>query len=171
MKVKIKFDSAEQLPVVGVQLEVGNNDDSMTSFDGKHDYYMGAVGLSYTLFDGDINSIKEQKARIAYNKTKHYLEYMKDGIALEVEKNSLMLQTKRKILVQKIKAQNLSNEVLAQSEEMYKNHLINMSDLLMQQANQQQANAQTIMAKYEETLASATLKISLGEALLSKKED
>ena len=93
---------------------------------------------------------------------------MKDGISLEVEKNMLTLQTKSKVLVQKIKAQNLSDEVLIQSSEMYKNHLINMSNLLMQQANQQKAQAQTIMAKYEQTLAAATLKISLGQALKSK---
>jgi hypothetical protein len=40
-----------------------------------------------------------------------------------------------------------------------------MSNLLMQQANQQKANAQTIMAKYEKSLAAAKLKISLGESV------
>ena len=90
---------------------------------------------------------------------------MKDGIKLEVEKNFLTLQTKGKILIQKQKAKSLSDEVLIQSSEMYKNHLINMSNLLMQQANQQKANAETIMARYEKSLASATLKISLGEII------
>jgi hypothetical protein len=78
------------------------------------------------------------------------------------------LQTKRKILVQKKKAQNLSDEVLVQSEEMYKNHLINMSNLLLQQANQQKASAETILAKYDQSLAAATLKISLGQTLKQK---
>ncbi len=36
------------------------------------------------------------------------------------------------MLKQKIKAQKLSDEVLEQSSQMYKNHLINMSNLLMQ---------------------------------------
>ena len=168
MKTKIDFDGADLYPTIGAQLEVGNNDNDFNSFDGKHDYYLGAIGLSYTLFDGGIASLKKQKAKIAYNKTQHYFEYMKDGISLEVEKNILTLQTKSKVLIQKIKAQNLSDEVLIQSSEMYKNHLINMSNLLMQQANQQKAQAQTIMAKYEETLAAATLKISLGQALKLK---
>ncbi len=169
MRTKIDFDGADLYPMIGAQLEVGNNDNSFDSFDGKHDYYLGAIGLSYTLFDADISSIKKQKAKIAYKKTQHYFEYMKDGIALEVEKNMLTLQTKRKVLIQKKKAQNLSNEVLTQSEEMYKNHLINMSNLLMQQANQQKSSAETIMAKYEQSMAAATLKISLGQTL--KKEN
>lgn len=165
MKTKIDFDSADLYPTIGVHIEGGNNDDSFDSFDGDHDYYLGAIGLSYTLFDGSISSLKKQKAKIAYRKTKHYYEYMKDGIALEVEKNILTLQAKKRVLIQKIKAQNLSEEVLNQSQEMYKNHLINMSNLLLQQANQQKANAQTIMAQYEQSLASAKLKISLGQTL------
>jgi hypothetical protein len=35
----------------------------------------------------------------------------------------------------------------------------------MQQANQQKASAETIFAKYEETLSSGVLKISLGQPL------
>ena len=90
---------------------------------------------------------------------------MKDGIKLEVEKNLLNLKAKEKIFNQKIKANNLSDEVLEQSQELYKNHLINMSNLLLQQANQQKANAEMILAKYEKSLAAGILKISLGENL------
>jgi outer membrane protein TolC len=165
MKSKIDFDSADNYPMIGAQLEYGYNDNQVNNINADKDYYMGAVGLSYTLFDGSISSSKKQKAKIQYNKTKHYFDYMKDGIKLEVEKNLLTLQAKEKILKQKIKAQNLSDEVLEQSQQMYKNHLINMSNLLMQQANQQKASAETIMANYEKSLAAATLQISLGEKL------
>jgi outer membrane protein TolC len=165
MKTKIEFDSASSYPMIGAQVEYGTNDDKFNPIDTDHDYYLGAVGLSYTLFDGSISSIKKQKAKIQYNKTKYYLEYMQDGIKLEVEKNLLNLQAKKKIFIQKQKANNLAQQVLEQSQEMYKNHLINMSNLLMQQANQQKANAEMIFAKFEETLAAATLQISLGKDL------
>jgi outer membrane protein TolC len=165
MRSKIDFDSADNYPMIGAQLEYGYNDNEINNISSDKDYYLGAVGLSYTLFDGSISSSKIQKAKIEYKKTKHYFEYMKDGIKLEVEKNLLTLQTKQKIFKQKVKAQNLSDEVLEQSQQMYKNHLINMSNLLMQQANQQKASAETIMANYEKSLAAATLQISLGEKL------
>ena len=35
----------------------------------------------------------------------------------------------------------------------------------MQQANQQKANAEMILAKFEESLAAGILKVSLGESL------
>lgn len=165
MKEKIKFDSAEKYPMVGAHLEYGYNDDSLNNINSNHDYYVMAIGLKYTIFDGARISMAKQKATIEYQKTKHYFEHMREGIKLEVEKNLLMLKTKEKILKQKIKAQNLAEEVLDQSQEMYKNHLINMNNLLMQQANAQKSRAETILSKYEKTLAAANLKISLGEAL------
>ncbi|MEA3354851.1 MAG: TolC family protein [Campylobacterota bacterium] len=172
MEAKIDFESAQKYPMIGAQLEYGYNDERFTVLDAPDkDYYMAAVGISFTLFDGAVTRSKEQKAKIAYNKTMHYFEYMKEGIKLEVEKNVLNLKAKNKILTQKIKAQNLADEVLLQSEEMYKNHLINMSNLLMQQANQQKANAQTILAKFEQTLAAAQLKISLGQSLQTQRKD
>ena len=171
MKTKIDFDSSGNYPTIGAQIEYGYNDDSFNNIDSEHDYYMGAIGLSYTLFDGSINSAKKQKAKIQYNKTKYYLDYMRDGIKLEIEKNMLNLKAKQKIFIQKQKANNLAGEVLEQSQEMYKNHLINMSNLLMQQANQQKANAEMIFAKYEETLAAGVLKISLGQSLIQNSKD
>lgn len=166
MQSKVHYESSNKYPTVGAQVEYGYNDDEFSALDiNEKDYYMGAIGISYAIFDGSVTSAKEQKAKIEYKKTQHYFEYMKDGIKLEVEKNILTLRAKEKILKQKIKAQNLSDEVLEQSQAMYKNHLINMSNLLMQQANQQKANAQTIMAKYEKSLAAATLQISLGKGI------
>ena len=171
MKAKVDFDSSDNYPTIGAQVEYGYNDDSFSNLDNEHDYYMGAIGLSYTLFDGSISSAKKQKAKIQYNKTKYYLDYMQDGIKLEIEKNMLTLESKRKIFIQKEKANNLASQVLEQSQEMYKNHLINMSNLLMQQANQQKANAEMIFAKYEETLAAGVLKLSLGQSLITNSKE
>ncbi|MDC0933545.1 TolC family protein [Arcobacteraceae bacterium] len=165
IKSKIDMEKSDYFPKVGAQIEYGYNDDEFNNINDEHDYYMAAIGLSYNLFDGFITSAKKQKAQIEYQKMKHYYDYMKDGIGLEVEKNILTLLTKQKILNQKIKANNLSDEVLEQSQELYKNHLINMSNLLLQQANQQKANAEMILAKYEKSLAAGKLKISLGENL------
>jgi len=165
MKTKIDLENSDFFPIIGAQIEYGYNDDELDNINSEHDYYMGAIGLSYNLFDGFITTSKKQQAKIEYKQTQYYYDYMQDGIKLEVEKNLLTFEAKAKILKQKIKANNLSDEVLEQSQELYKNHLINMSNLLMQQANQQKSNAQMILAKYEKSLAAAKLKISLGESL------
>jgi outer membrane protein len=159
------MQKADYFPTIGAQIEYGYNDNEFNNINSEHDYYMGAVGLSYNLFDGFITSAKNEKAKIDYQKTKYYTEYMKDGIKLEIERNILTLDAKKKILEQKIKANDLSNEVLEQSQALYKNHLINMSNLLLQQANRQKANADMILAQYEKSLAAGNLKISLGENL------
>jgi len=165
LKSKIDLESSKNYPMLGAQIEYGYNNDQFSDFDGDHNYYMAAVGLSYTIFDGGLSRSKSQKAKIEYKQSLNYFEYMKDGVKLEIEKNYLNLLAKQKILKQKIKAQKLALEVLEQSKQMYKNHLINMSELLRQQANEQRANAEAILAKYETHMAAARLKISLGEEL------
>jgi outer membrane protein TolC len=165
LQSKIDFESSVKYPTIGAQVEYGYNDNSLNNIDSDHDYYMAAVGISYTLFDGGISSSKIQSAKIEHKQALDYFEYMKDGIKLEIEKNYLNVQAKQKIYTQKKKARTLAQEVLEQSRQMYQNQLINMSELLRQQANEQKANAEAIMAKYELNLAEAILKISLGEEL------
>jgi len=163
LKSKIDFEKSSLFPTIGAQIEYGYNNDTFGDFDDEHDYYMAAVGISYKIFDGAVSSSKTQKAKLEHKQAVDYYEYMKDGILLEVEKNFHTRNSKNKILLQKQKAQKLAMEVLEQSRQMYENQLINMSDLLMQQAKEQKANAEAILAKYEAALANATLQISLGK--------
>lgn len=162
MQKKIAFEKSGNYPMVGAHLEYGYNDNTFNNLDGDHDYYTAAVGLEYKIFDGDALSADIQKAKIDYATTKHYLEYMKNGIKLQVEKASLTLKTKKSILKEKLKAKNLADEVLVQASEMYKNQLMKMSDLLMQQAFAQKARAEVILAKYEATISAAQLQLALG---------
>lgn len=165
LQKNVALQEAYRYPTVGAQIEYGYNDNQLNNLDQSNDYYVAALGLSYTLFDGSINSAKVEKAKITFKKMQYNKAYMKDAIALEIEKNILTLEAKSKIFDQKVKANILFEEVLEQSQELYKNHLINMSNLLLQQANQQKANAEMILAQYEKSLAAGTLKISLGENL------
>jgi outer membrane protein TolC len=91
---------------------------------------------------------------------------MRNGIKLQVQKAILTLKTKKSVLKQKEKASNMEDEILEQSNEMYKNQLLKMSDLLMQEAKTRKAKAEAIMAKYEVTIAAAKLKLALGETIL-----
>ncbi len=169
LQTKIKYDGAEKYPMIGAKVEYGFNDDQFNNIDSEKDYYVAGVGLEYKLFDGYKTSVAVQKAKIEYQKVMHYTEYMEAGIKLEVEKNFLTLHAKRDVLTQKLKAKDLAEEVLKQSQEMYKNSLINMTNLLQQQANAQKAEAEAILSKYEETIAAAKLKLSIGKSLKDSK--
>jgi outer membrane protein TolC len=164
LKNKIDYENASNYPTIAAYMEYGYNDDKL-KFNDKQDYYLGVIGINYTIFDGDISNIKKQKAQIDYKKNSYLLESMKDSIKLEVKNNLLKLKAKNKILIQKTKAKNLAEDILNQSTQMYQNQLISMNDLLIQQANEQKATAETILANYEKSLIAAKLKLSLGESL------
>lgn len=164
MKKNIGLKESEYYPMVGAYVEYGMNDDTF-SLDNDKDYYMGAIGIKYTLFDGNYRSSEKQKAKIKYTQTKLYLDQMESGIKLEIKNNMLTMKAKEKIYIQKQKAQALADEILYKSEEMYKNQLISMNELLLQQAKNQEAQANTILSQYEYSLARANYKLSLGKSL------
>ena len=59
LKSKIDFDSATKYPTIGIQAEYGYNDNTLKTSDIEDkDYYLGAIGISYTLFDGGVTSKK-----------------------------------------------------------------------------------------------------------------
>jgi outer membrane protein TolC len=169
MAAKVEFEKSANYPMIGSHFEYGFNDNQIDNIRGAKDYYTLAVGLEYKIFDGLTTSSNIEKAKIEYAKTKHYLEYMKDGLKLGVEKAYLTCKTKASVLDEKLKAQNLANDILEKSKEMYKNQLMSMNDLLLQSANQQKAITDVIMAKYELTIALAELQLSIGNDLNSIK--
>lgn len=171
MKKKIDFEKSSNYPMVGLHLEYGYNDNQFNNIDSSKSYYTAAIGLEYKIFEGFKTKNAIQKAKLTYRQTKHYLDYMKKGISLEVKKAQLILNTKKSVLKQKLKAMLLAKEVLIQSDEMYKNQLLKMSDLLMQQASTQKARAEVIMARYELSIASANLQLALGNSIYNPNKN
>ncbi len=171
MKQKIAFDSANDYPTIGAHVEYGTNNDNFSTLSLKKDYYMAAVGLTYTLFDGEISTIQKQKAKIDYAKTKQYSDYMKDGINLEVKKNYLDFMTASSTLDDKVETQKMSEDILKETEDIYKNNLrfrTNMMYLLMSLENMLKAQADVITSHYNTTISSAKLKLSTGKSLKVK---
>jgi outer membrane protein TolC len=165
MAAKVEFEKSANYPMIGSHFEYGYNDNQLNNISGSKDYYTLAVGLEYKIFDGLTTSSNIEKAKIDYAKTKHYLEYMKDGLKLGVEKAYLNCKTKQSILDEKLKAQSLASDIVEKSKEMYKNQLMSMNDLLLQNANEQKAITDVILAKYELTIALAELQLSIGNDL------
>ncbi len=170
MKKKVDFEKSASYPMVGGHLEYGFNDNKLNNIDKDKDYVTGAVGLEYKIFDGAVTNNAIKKAKLDYIKTNHYLQHMKNGIELQVQKAILTLQTKKSVLKEKQNASIMEDEILEQSKEMYKNQLLKMSDLLMQEAKAQKAKAEAIMAKYDVTIAAAELKLALGQSIIQNNK-
>ena len=160
-KKNIDIAKASYYPTVFSRLEYGYNGETLTLADDK-DYYIAMVGISLTLFD-NTRDIEKQKSQIEYQKANLNQEKLKDAIKLEIKKAMLTLETKEKILIEKAEAKNLANDILEQAKLQYKNQLISMTTLLQQEANFRKNEALLIQAKYEKSLALASLNLALGK--------
>ena len=166
-KKNIDIAKAAYYPSVFSRLEYGYNDDTLTLSEDK-DYYMAMVGITITLFD-NTRSIEKQKSQIEYQKANLNEEKLKDAIKLELKKAMLNLETKEKILEEKIEAKNLASDILEQAKLQYKNQLISMTTLLQQEANYRKNEALLIQARYEKSLALASLNLVLGKNIKEGK--
>ena len=166
-KKNIDIAKAAYYPSVFSRLEYGYNDDTLTLSEDK-DYYMAMVGIQITLFD-NTRSIEKQKSQIEYQKANLNEEKLKDAIKLELKKAMLNLETKEKILEEKIEAKNLASDILEQAKLQYKNQLISMTTLLQQEANYRKNEALLIQARYEKSLALASLNLVLGKNIKEGK--
>jgi outer membrane protein TolC len=168
MQKKVKMDSSVKYPMIGAHLEYGWNDNQLVNINSNKDYYVAAVGLNYNIFDKSEN-VKIQKSKIEALQTAYYYKYMKKGIALQVEQKLLELKSKAAVLKNKIINKDLAEEILKKYTYMYKQGMINMTILLMKEADARKARAELIKAKYDEALAAAELKAALGDLVKESK--
>ena len=166
-KKNIEIANSSYYPSVYSHLEYGYNDDKVT-VDSDKNYYIAMIGISLTLFD-NTRSIEKQKNKIEYQKASLNEEKLKDAIKLELKKAILNLETKEKVLAQKIEAKDLANDILNQAKLQYKNQLISMTTLLQQEANFRKNEALLIKARYEKSLALASLNLILGKNIKEEK--
>jgi len=164
LQKNIKIKQSEYYPKIAAHLEYGYSSEELKDLNNDQDFYLASIGLNIKIFDLT-REAKIEQSRIDYNKLMLQKEQFKDGIKLEVKENYLNYLSNKEILIEKIKAQNLAEEVLVKFEEMYKNNLIKMTDLLAQEAILQRSRAEVIMSKFNLTFTKAKLKLSIGKSL------
>ena len=167
-KKNIEIAKSSYYPSIYSHIEYGFNDNKL-NIDTNKDYYLAMVSINLNLFDSNKN-IEKQKSKIQYNKENNNFDKLKNAIKLELTKALLDLKTKEKILNEKIEEVNLANEIFEQSTLMYKNHLISMTNLLQQEANLRNTQAQLINSKYEKSLAQGKLMLIIGKNLTDLKD-
>ena len=167
MQKKVKMDKSDYYPMAGVHLEYGFNDNAPT-LSTKKDYYLAALGVNWKLFDAS-RGANVQKSKIEAIQTDYYYKYMQKGIALDVKQKYFNFKSKHAIVKEKITNKNLAEEILKKYTYMYKQGMINITILLMKEAEARKARAELIKAKYDEALAAAELKEAIGDLLKESK--
>ncbi len=167
MQKKIKMDKSAYYPTIGAHLEYGFNDNHFT-LSTKKDYYVAAVGLKWNLFD-PTRGANIEKSKIEAMQTNYYYDYMKKGIALDVKQKYLDLKSKKAIVEEKLTNKELAEEILKKYTYMYKQGMINITILLMKEADARKATAELIKARYNEALAAAELQQAIGNLVKEYK--
>jgi len=167
MQKKIKMDESAYYPTIGAHLEYGFNDNHLT-LSNKKDYYVAAIGAKWNLFD-PTRSANIQKSKIEAMQTSYYYNYMKKGIALNVKQKYLNLKSKTAIVKEKLINEELAQEIFKKYTYMYKQGMINITILLMKEADARKARAELIKARYNEALAAAELQQAIGNLLKEYK--
>lgn len=159
---EIDYQKSSLYPEIGLTTEYGFNSEKL-NFDES--YYMVGVGLKYTLFDGGERDSKIEQSRVKSQKMELLFNHMKSAIELDVENSYFELKSKMAVKFEKLKSKELAEEVLQKAKEMYKNGLISMNELLLKEASAERSRANVIEAKYNQAVAEAKLKLSIGESL------
>jgi len=167
MQKKIKMDESAYYPTIGAHLEYGFDDNHLT-LSNKKDYYVAAIGAKWNLFD-PTRSANIQKSKIEAMQTSYYYNYMKKGIALNVKQKYLNLKSKTAIVKEKLINEELAQEIFKKYTYMYKQGMINITILLMKEADARKARAELIKARYNEALAAAELQQAIGNLLKEYK--
>ena len=168
MQKKVKFDESVKYPMIGAHLEYGWNDNQFNNINSQKDYYLLAVGLKWNIFDKSRDADIE-KSKIEALQTNYYYQYMKKGIALDVKQKYLDFKDKAAVVKEKEINKELAEEILKKYTYMYKQGMINVTILLMKEAEARKARAELIKAKYDEALAAAKLQQAIGEMLKESK--
>jgi len=164
MKYNVKMTKSVKYPTVGAHLEYGWRIDDDPKFSKYNDYYALQLQAKWYIMkageNGKIEEAQKKKLQIGY-----YLLQMKRGIKLDVKQKFLKLKSTAAII--KAKEDNLKTvqSILEKYKSMYKNGLINISLLLMRQSEVQKAEAELIKAKYDQAIAAAELKASMGDMI------
>ncbi|WP_404317770.1 TolC family protein [Malaciobacter canalis] len=154
-KKNIDIAKSSYYPQVYSHLEYGYNDNRL-NFSDEKDYYNAVIAVKYTLFD-NTRDVNYQKNRIIHHKASINYEKQKDYVKLELSNALENLKSKKVIQKEKEHFLNLTSLIFKQSEKMYKNHLISMTNLLEQKAKYEQAKIEFIQAKFAKALAIANI--------------
>ena len=168
MQKKVKFDESVKYPMIGAHLEYGWSDNQFDNINAQKDYYLVAAGLKWNVFDKSADADIE-KSKIEALQTDYYYQYMKKGIALDVKQKYLDFKTKAALVKEKEVNKELAEEILKKYTYMYKQGMINITILLMKEAEARKARAELIKAEYDEALAAAKLQQAIGEMLKESK--
>jgi outer membrane protein TolC len=143
----IEVEKSKYLPTVGAFGEYGSSDNKIFNEFIKKDFYTVGLQLEWNLFNGNIDKISLEKAKIENMKVLNQVELAEAGINLKVKK--LMTNIKSKDAeIESLETQyEFAEKVYENYEGRYQEGISSISDVLVKQSKELEVLLKLLTAK------------------------
>jgi len=146
-KMAINAEKANFLPTVGAFAEYGSSDDTfMNAFTDK-DSYSAGVQLKWNIFNGGIDKINLEKAKVNALKTQSQVALAKKGILLKVKKLRTEIMSAKADIRSYEKQLKFAKKLFHNYSGRYKEGMVSISDLLIKQSKEIEMLMKVLTAK------------------------
>lgn len=146
-KMNIKANEANFLPEVGAFAEYGSADDHIFNDFANKDFYTVGVQAKWNLYNGGADKANLEKAKLNYLKVQEQVRLAKLGIALKVKKLETEILSANADINNYKKQLKLAKRVYENYNTRYKEGMVAISDVLIQQSKELQVILQLLTAK------------------------
>ena len=146
-KMNIKANEANFLPEVGAFAEYGSADDHIFNDFADKDFYTVGVQAKWNLFNGGADKANLEKAKLNYLKVQEQVRLAKLGIALKAKKLKTEILSANSDINNYKKQLKLAKRVYENYNTRYKEGMVAISDVLIQQSKELQVILQLLTAK------------------------
>jgi outer membrane protein TolC len=146
-KMAINVEKANFRPEVGAFAEYGSADDHIFNDFADKDFYTVGVQAKWNLFNGGADKANLEKAKLNYLKVQEQVRLAKLGIALKAKKLKTEILSANSDINNYKKQLKLAKRVYANYNTRYKEGMVAITDVLIQQSKELQVILQLLTAK------------------------
>ena len=132
----IKLEKAKYLPTVGAFGEYGSSDDKPFNDFTNKDFYTVGLQLEWNLFNGEIDKLSLEKAKIENMKVQNQVELAKAGISLKLKKLTTNIKSKDAEIKSLETQYEFAEKVYENYEGRYQEGISSISDVLIKQSKE-----------------------------------
>jgi len=146
-KMAIKAQEANFLPEVGGFAEYGSADNHLFNDFADKDFYTVGIQAKINLFNGGADKANLEKAKLNYLKVQEQVRLAKRGIALKAKKLKTEILSANTDVYNYKKQLRLARRVYANYSTRYKEGMVSISDVLIQQSKELEVLIKLLTAK------------------------
>jgi len=146
-KMAIKAQEANFLPEVGGFAEYGSADNHIFNDFADKDFYTVGVQAKWNIFNGGADKANLEKAKLNYLKVQEQVRLAKRGIALKAKKLKTEILSANTDIYNYKKQLRLAKRVYENYSTRYKEGMVSISDVLIQQSKELEVLLKLLTAK------------------------